>query len=207
VTTAGITYRKVRVEASGFYGREPNENRWNIDFGPMDSWATRVSFLPDPRWQMQVSTGHLTRPEALEAGDVQRTTASVEYIRPRGQHNAWAASLIWGEDYRLLARHAINGVTAETVVPLSKNNLLTGRYEWSQRDELLSNVPLYAGLPFDVNAFTAGFTHDFELVRNAQTGLGANITGYAIAQTLQSYYGAHPWGVDVYFRIRLRKSE
>src|SRR6202163_3772866 len=29
VLTAGILYKKVRLEASGFYGSEPDENRWN----------------------------------------------------------------------------------------------------------------------------------------------------------------------------------
>ncbi len=207
VVTSGITWRKLRLEGSGFYGREPNENRWSIGFGPMNSWATRLSFLPDSHWQMQVSTGHLTSPEALEPGDVQRTTASIEYIRPRAHHNSWTTSLIWGEDYRLIAHHAINAVTAETLVPLGRSNFLTGRYEWSQRDELLADSPIYAGVPFDVNAFTGGFTHDFLLFRDAETGLGANASTYAIARTLQAFYGAHPWGLDVYFRVRLRKMD
>jgi hypothetical protein len=28
VVTAGIAYKKIKLEASGFYGSEPNENRW-----------------------------------------------------------------------------------------------------------------------------------------------------------------------------------
>ena len=31
VVTAALLYRWVRLEASGFYGTEPDENRWNID--------------------------------------------------------------------------------------------------------------------------------------------------------------------------------
>src|SRR5580704_16919468 len=38
VLTAGILYKKVRLEASGFYGTEPGENRWTINYGPMNSW-------------------------------------------------------------------------------------------------------------------------------------------------------------------------
>lgn len=207
VVTSGLTWRKLRVEASGFYGREPDENRWTIGAGPMNSWSARVSFTPGPHWQMQASTGHLTSPEALEPGDVQRTTSSVEYIRPRAHHNAWATSLIWGENVRLIGNRAINAVTAETLVPLGRRNFLTGRYEWSQRDELLADSAEYAGVPFDVNAFTVGFTHDFILFRDAETGLGANASTYAIGQTLQAFYGAHPVGVDIYLRVRLRKLE
>src|SRR5437588_12213920 len=33
VITAGLTYKSVRLEESGFHGREPDEFRWNIDSG------------------------------------------------------------------------------------------------------------------------------------------------------------------------------
>jgi hypothetical protein len=38
--TAGLTYRDFRIEASGFHGREPDEYRWDIDSGAMDSWSS-----------------------------------------------------------------------------------------------------------------------------------------------------------------------
>jgi hypothetical protein len=76
VVTAGIGYRKFRLEASGFHGREPNENRWNIDTGAIDSWAGRVWFFPTKNWAAQVSLGHLTSPEQTHPGDQIRTTAS-----------------------------------------------------------------------------------------------------------------------------------
>jgi hypothetical protein len=44
VVTVGITYRNLRLEASGFHGREPDEYRWNIDSGKIDSWSTRFTF-------------------------------------------------------------------------------------------------------------------------------------------------------------------
>src|SRR5205807_3742180 len=55
VLTVGIMHRKVRLEASGFYGSEPNENRWNIDYGPINSWSTRLSVFPAKNWMAQVS--------------------------------------------------------------------------------------------------------------------------------------------------------
>lgn len=212
VVTAGITYKKVRLEASGFYGREPNENRWNFDFGPMDSWATRFSVYPTKNWAGQVSIGRLHNPEESHTGDVVRTTASVEYIRPSAGGNSWATSLIWGQNYKTDERNATNTVTAETVVPFLRNNFITGRYEWSQRDELFANNPALAsqitratGEPaFQVNAFTVGYTRDVDLFRNVQTGIGANVSTYVIDHALQPYYGAHPWGINVFIRFRLK---
>ena len=42
------------MEASGFYGSEPDEYRWNIDWGPMNSYSGRVSIMLSSG-----STGHL----------------------------------------------------------------------------------------------------------------------------------------------------
>jgi hypothetical protein len=88
VVTAGISASKLSLEASGFYGREPGENRWTLDLGPIDSWSVRVTLLPSKNWQAQVSTGRLAHPEALEPGDVLRTTASIEYVKPRPRQTA-----------------------------------------------------------------------------------------------------------------------
>lgn len=46
IATIAIRHKWLRLEASGFHGREPDENRWNIDFGGMNSYSGRVSVLP-----------------------------------------------------------------------------------------------------------------------------------------------------------------
>lgn len=70
VLTGGVTYGKVRLEASGFYGREPNEARWNIDWGAMNSWSSRLSFFPSKNWTAQVSVGRLQDRESSHAGSI-----------------------------------------------------------------------------------------------------------------------------------------
>ena len=94
VITAGLTRGPVRVEASAFHGAEPKENRWNIDYGAIDSWSARLAFSPGKNWSGQASVGRLERPEALEPGDIVRSTASVTYNRPLAA-GLWATSLIW----------------------------------------------------------------------------------------------------------------
>src|SRR3954470_13005258 len=89
VLTAGISYKKVRVEASGFYGREPNENRWNIDYGAMDSWSSRLTLFPGKNWTAQISSGVLHEPEEQHGGDVVRTTASIHHVVPKAAGNSW----------------------------------------------------------------------------------------------------------------------
>jgi hypothetical protein len=215
VLTTGLTYGPVRIEGSGFYGREPLENRWNLDWGGMDSWSGRLSVFPTGRWMAQGSVGRLKRPEALHPDDVVRATASVHHIVPRPGGNSWATSFIWARNYKTIEKHATHAIVAETVAPFSRKNFVTGRFEWSQRDELFDNdtdlrerVERETGEhAFPVAAYTIGYTRDVELVRNVQTGIGANVTTYRPDSALKPFYGDHPWGVNVFVRFRLRATE
>ena len=57
-----------------------------------------------------------------------------------------------------------------------------------------------------MKAITGGYTRDLATKSNLETGVGANVTGYVIPVATQPAYGAHPWGVNVYFRVRLKRS-
>lgn len=206
VATVGAKKGIVRLEASGFYGQEPGENRWTMDLGPMNSWSARATLTPSPTWVFEVSTGELHHPEASEPGNEERTVASAEYARG---FNAF--SLIWGRNYKTAGKYAVNAATAEGVFGFKRKNFLTGRFEWSQRDELFAADPaveetfLAIGRRwFDVAAYTAGYTRDLGTWRDAEIGLGANVSVYTVPELIQPYYGAHPFGANVYLRLRLR---
>jgi hypothetical protein len=215
VLTTGVSYGPVRIEGSGFLGREPLENRWNLDWRGMDSWSGRLSVFPARGWMAQASTGRLERPEQLHPDDVVRSTASVHYVLAVRGGNSWATSLIWARNYRTVGKYATHAIVGETVVPFSRKNFVTGRFEWSQRDELFDNdLELRerieretGGHIFPVSAYTVGYTRDFEFVRNAQTGIGANVTAYAPDSALKPFYGDRPWGINIFVRARLRRSE
>jgi hypothetical protein len=210
VVTAGVSYRKVKLEASGFYGTEPGENRWTIETGPINSWSSRLWFFPARNWAVQVSVGRLARPERQEPGDVVRATASLEYTRPM-QGSAWSTSLIWGRNHNTLSQRNSNAYLAESVAPYRRKNFFTGRAELVDKDELFSDDPAFetsltrtAGSTFRIAAFTAGYTRDLASFHDVEVGLGANATGYRIPSAIQPYYGAHPLGVNVFLRVRLK---
>jgi len=199
VATVGVKYRWIRLEASGFHGAEPNENRWNIDWGPMDSYSGRLSVFPSKNWMAQISAGRLTKPEALEPGDVVRTTASIHYTRVRFNGEAWSTSFIWGRNHKIATKSDTDAWLLETVFPTTGKDILTGRFEVVDKDELFPEA-------FRVKAITGGYTRDLSTRSNLETGIGANVTGYAIPAAIQPAYGGHPWGVSVYFRVRLKRS-
>src|SRR5262245_58527078 len=82
VITAAVDHGPWVLEGSVFNGREPDEHRWNLEFGPLDSFSGRLWFKPRRDWEIQVSSGRLTDPEQLEPGhNVVRTTASASWTR------------------------------------------------------------------------------------------------------------------------------
>jgi hypothetical protein len=54
VITVGLTHRILRLEASGFHGREPDENRWTIEAGTIDSWSTRLTRAAGPELERTI---------------------------------------------------------------------------------------------------------------------------------------------------------
>ena len=68
VITVGISHDKVKLEASGFHGAEPGENRWIIQQGAIDSWSTRFWFFPANNWAAQVSVGQAHSSGSAGAG-------------------------------------------------------------------------------------------------------------------------------------------
>jgi hypothetical protein len=211
VATAGIAYKWVRLEASGFYGTESGENRWILQTGPMNSYSSRLSVSPNRNWEAQFSAGRIAHPEPDQPGDMVRTTASVSYTKPLPGGDAWASTLLWGRNHETLTGRNLNAYLMETVYPIRHKNFVTGRIELVDKDELFEDQPALeasldrsAGSTFRVQAYTAGYTRDIAQIRDVETGLGVNVTAYGIPSAIQPYYGAHPWGVNVFLRVRIR---
>ena len=139
--TVAVRHKWLRLEASGFYGTEPDENRWNIDWGRMNSYSARFSVTPNANWLAQVSAGRLARPERQEEGDVVRTTASLQYSRPLDRGTSWSTSLIWGRNHQTATQRNPNSWLFETLYPVTRRNFLTGRLEMVDKDELFANQP------------------------------------------------------------------
>ncbi|HLX76692.1 MAG TPA: hypothetical protein VKR26_18225 [Terriglobales bacterium] len=208
VITAGLTYRKVRFEASGFHGREPDEDRWDMDAGRIDSWSTRVTVSPAQNWSVQYSIAHLTSPEAIRPGeDVRRMTASVMYNRPLGRGN-WASTLLWGRNSDLNEHQIGNGYLAESTLHFLGRNNLWGRVENVDRtsDLLLDGAPLAVNAPerflARVQAYTAGYDREFAWMRGVSSALGGQVTFYGKPAFLTPIYGAHPLGFLLFLRFR-----
>jgi len=210
VITVGVTHGMFRVEASGFHGREPDEYRWNIDLGKIDSWSARVTANPGQNWSAQYSIGDLTSPEALFPNEnIRRMTASIIYNRPISRGN-WASMALWGRNQSLQDGNVGNGYLLESTLRfLDKNNVWTRIENADRTNELLSGETF---LPANfteryvsrVQAYTAGYDRDIGHIPHLSTALGAQLTWYGVPSILQAAYGNHPIGIVAFLRLRAK---
>lgn len=209
VATAGLAWRWARMEASGFHGREPDEHRWEVQQGAMDSWSTRLTLAPGENWSGQVSYGRLHSPEALFPAENQaRTTASAMYNRPLGGEDHWVGTVLWGRTRSLGDNVIANSYLLESTVRFGQRN-----YAWTRMEDvdrttelLLGERPVPAGFREEpagrVQAYTFGYDRDVPVLPRMETAVGAQVTAYTVGSRLEPVYGSDPMGVVVFLRLR-----
>jgi Cu/Ag efflux protein CusF len=203
VITLGAQRGILGFAFSGFHGREPDEKRWDIDTGKIDSWAARLTFDPNPNWTAQLSTGHLEHPEAAEPGNIQRTTASIAYSNATSA-GQWDTSVIFGHNKKTEG-HATNSWLAESVLQFGGRNYVSGRAEVVDKDELFGAQPVPPAIEhgvFRVKALTIGYSRDVLTTQSLTGALGANVTAYSIPDAIKPYYGSSPHSFYLFVRLR-----
>jgi hypothetical protein len=204
VITAAVDHGPWMAEGSIFNGREPDDNRWDFDFGKLDSVSARLWFRPTDRWEFQISSGHLTRPEALEPGDIERTTASASWFARDGD-DFTAVTVGYGVNATDHGdRQAVFGEATRRL----RGTSIFARVEALQveTDLLLADaVPEAhegAARSDAVGALTLGLVKDVARWRGFEGGVGGALTLYAVPDALRAAYGDHPVSFQIYLRIR-----
>jgi hypothetical protein len=202
VVTAGYEWRGLKLDASAFNGREPDQHRYEIELRPLDSCAARLTWNPASDWSMQVSTGRLASPEQLEPQiAVRRTTASISYNAPSpGQW--WQTTLAWGHNAPTQGT-ASSGWLIESALKLTVAQTVFGRAERVAKDELfLPGAPL-AGESFTVNKISLGYIYDFLERASLAVGVGGLASTYSYPAALNPFYGYRPSSFMLFVRARL----
>jgi hypothetical protein len=204
VVTGGIYGMQWKAEASVFNGREPDERRTNVDFGPLDSWSARMWWVPSPRWALQVSVGRLTQAEQPSDGgpsvDVTRVTASATYHRALRPGSIWASTFGWGRNQEH-GQDGTNGWLAETSIALDERNTWFGRVELS--DKPGHDLGVESPTVFTVAKLEGGYTRYLRPWRALQPGVGGAVSVAVVPSTLERVYDSqvNP-GVAVFLTVR-----
>lgn len=203
VLTAGAVVDRVKVEASAFRGREPDQDRWNIESPKLDSHSFRLSVNPTDRWALQVSYGRIHSPEQLEPEVNQdRTTASAIYDGTFGDTGRWEGTVAWGRN-RNRPGHILDAFTAEAAASFSERHTLFARAERVEKDELFLEPDPREGETFKVGELTAGYRYDVLRREHAAIGLGAAATISQVPSELRDVYGDSPASILVFLHAAL----
>jgi hypothetical protein len=198
VLTAGWVHGNWKIEASRFRGREPDEERYDIETGELDSTAVRVSWNPTDRLALQMSWADITSPEALEPDvDDERWSASAIYTMPIGEEGWWSTALIVGQK-EPSDDEARNAWAVESAYHPNPDWTFFARAEQIETDELLDPGPIER-----VSKLSVGAIRDFALTERVTFGVGALYTQNWVPDALEPSYDGDQDGAIAFVRLRI----
>ena len=198
VITAGLVLGRAKVEVSRFNAREPDQHRWNIETGPLNSTAVRLSWNPTRELALQGSWGRFKDPEQLEPGvDQTRWSASLLYAHEIAPGWKLAGTLAWGRKQQ--EGHRDDAYIAEASVKHDGWTVF-GRGEMTENRELID----LDGPAYHVGKVSLGAVRDFRLTRDLALGAGGLFAVNFVPRSIASLYGSrNPTGAMAFVRLKL----
>ncbi len=198
VLTGGYVRGDWKIEASAFRGREPDQHRWDIETGALDSRSVRLSWNPNSTLALQTSWAWIKSPEQLEPQqDEQRFSASAIYTVRFGERGVWATTLAGGRK-DLTPGPALWAGLAETSVMPDDHWTVFARAERVEENELgATGAPVAT-----VGRLSVGAIYDIPLSPHLKMGLGGLVSAFDIPGPLKAAYGDPQAGM-VFLRFKL----
>jgi hypothetical protein len=204
---AGVDVADFTLEGSAFHAREPDEHRYGVTPGALDSWATRLWYRPvNGAIVAQVSYGYLHQPEQLEPGNVRRATGSVTWTQEHVDR-AFSVTAAYGQNKKTYTHPG--AFLGEALARFNRTTFYT-RIESMEieTEHLLFPTVVHKPHPGELidrlNAYTFGGVQDVLIVKYMQLGIGSDVTFYNVPSRLTLSYGDNPFALHVFGRIRPR---
>lgn len=202
VVTAGYVHDTWKIEASRFHGREPDENRYNIETGSLDSTAVRLAWNPTDALSLQASWADVKSPEQLEPTEDQtKWSASAIYTVPFGEAGGWwSTTLAWGR--RTSGASELDAFALESAFKPAEAWTVFARAERTENNEL-TTVSGHAGPIYSVGKVSVGAIHDWQARDNTKIGLGGLLSANQVPSALTAAYGRSPTGGMLFIRLKV----
>ena len=206
VLTAGVFTREAKLEASWFNGREPDEDRYDVDLRAPDSYAVRAQFNPHRAWSLSAAYAYLASPEAREEYvSAQRFTYSLTHAMRLGGRRTWTNSAGVGQNFPSEGRMT-HSVLWESALDLDRAGTTFMRFEEmgkSGHDFALPGEMETADVLF--GTLTLGHVHPVLRSRELETAVGVLATLGYVDDIIVPRYGTHwPIGAMAYVQLTPR---
>jgi hypothetical protein len=214
LVTGSVYNGRWKGEVSLFNGREPDEDRADLDLGALDSISGRLTVMPSENLVLQVSAGHLEEAEAEfppePRADVDRLTASATYHR-RLDQGLSATTVAYGVNsgVEVIPGAHVDLVTHAFLLESSLN--ISDRHTWFARAEIVGkpgedlHVHEDPARVFVVGKLQAGYERAFKGWRGLVPGVGGSASVIIVPSELESRYsGRFSPGYVVFVSLRPR---
>ncbi|HTO99564.1 MAG TPA: hypothetical protein VMK66_21090 [Myxococcales bacterium] len=206
VLTAGLYTPEMKLEGTVFHGREPDEDRWDFDFGPLDSWSTRLSVNPTAETSLQISYGFIKSPEALRPDEsMHRATASASWSAPWGAAGNLAATALWGRNIE--PGRSTDAFLLEGAADLDGSNVPFARLEYVEKQGHELVVPGDPDAVYGVFQAQIGYAHRFGALGPVVPAAGIALDLGVVPPALESSYGTRtPLGAFIFLGLKPPKA-
>lgn len=202
VVSAGVVLGDAKLEGSIFNGHEPDEDRYDIETGALDSYSGRVSYNIGENWSVQSSYGYLDSPEQLHPDiNTKRVTVSATHNLPLDDGNL-ATTLAWGRNNND-GSEALDAFLLESSLALNSHHTIFARLENVEKDELFPEEEPQHGEVFRVSKLSAGYIYDIFDYSHIRFGVGGEGSISLIPRSIEPAYGSDPLSFFIFLRAKI----
>jgi len=200
VVTFGVRRRGLRLEASAFNDRQPDEPGSVFFYrgARLDAYAARATFAVGKAWSLFWSYGYLPATSGGHSHDSQHRVGA------GGVHDTptWSLTLVYGANDPVGNSRPRPTVLAEAERRWNDRHVLFARAEYVERTaEELSLVGSVSATQ-DIAAFQLGYGRTMMGPGGTTTRVGAYATVNAIPPQLVPFYGSRtPFGIAAYTQL------
>ncbi|MEZ0326287.1 MAG: hypothetical protein ACAH95_10305, partial [Fimbriimonas sp.] len=197
VLTGGLIFNdKLKLDASLFNGKEPDENRYDIDPIRLDSASARLEYNPTSELSFSGAYGFLKEPERLEPGvGVHRLTAAIQHTKQLGPGRSLSTGFFFGRNEN--KGKGSNAFNLEGAYTFGDSQVFA-RAERVDKDELVG-VPVGT---YRVDKLTVGASHNLMKRDGLEYALAGTLSFYSYPQSLDPFYGKNPVSLGIFLRVR-----
>lgn len=202
VITAGFIHKGLKLEASIFTGREPDQHRFDIEKPKLDSYSFRLSLNPTENLALQISYAFIKSPELLHPDiNINRSTFSAIYNKQINDTSNFQGAAIVGVN-KEKPGNLLPAFLLEGTLELKRKHLFFSRFEWVKNDDLFIEPNPLADKAFNVQKLTVGYVYEFLLTKHSKWGIGGLLDFPIIPKPINVCYG-NSISYMVFLQVRL----